>query len=145
MAARDAIGNHLADKFQFFQDHGADVRVFVQDASRLHATLAGHAEILERVLTTGDVWDFLAGADLVIVDFAQDYALLHYLPLLAGGRPRLLVEYHGITPPHLWTGPQKAALEQGLARRNLLWCAGLCAGPQPIYPPRSGQGDRLSG
>src|SRR5205807_2458231 len=72
---------------------------------------------------SGPAWDFLAGSDLVIADFAQAYDLLHFLPLLAGGKPRLVLEYHGITPPRFSAGPQRAKLEEGLAQRGLVWCA----------------------
>ncbi|HWY88845.1 MAG TPA: glycosyltransferase [Gemmataceae bacterium] len=121
--AHNAIGNHLAEKLRFFTERGADVRVFLQSADRLHPGLARHAEVVDRVESHGPAWTYLEDADLVIADFAQDYDLLQFLPLLAGGKPRLLLEYHGVTPPHLWAGPQRACLEQGQARRGLVWCA----------------------
>ena len=121
--AHDAIGNHLAEKLRFFTERGADVRVFLQAAERLHPDLARYVEVVDRVEASGPAWTYLEGADLVIADFAQDYDLLHFLPLLAGGKPRLLLEYHGISPPRLWPGPQRVSLEQGLAQRGLVWCA----------------------
>ncbi len=121
--AGNAIGNHLAEKLAFFVERGADVRVFLQEGARLHPALAQHVHVMSEVQTSGPAWDFLAGADLVIVDFAQAYNLLHYLPLLAGGKPRLVLEYHGITPPQSWPAPQRAVLEKGLSLRGLIWCA----------------------
>jgi glycosyltransferase involved in cell wall biosynthesis len=121
--ARDAVGNHLAEKLGFFADRGADVRVFLQTAHRLHPALARHVQVVDKVEASGPAWEFLKDADLVIADFAQAYDLLHFLPLLAGNKPRLVLEYHGITPPRFWSGPQRAALEQGLAQRGLVWCA----------------------
>jgi glycosyltransferase involved in cell wall biosynthesis len=121
--ARNAIGNQLAEKLGFFVDRGADVRIFLQSAQRLHPALRRHVQVIDKVQTSGPVWEFLAGADLVIADLAEAYDLLHFLPLLAGGKPRLLVDYHGITPAHLWSGWRRADLEEGLGRRGLAWCA----------------------
>src|SRR5204863_357606 len=61
--------------------------------------------------------------DLVVAEYGQFYPLLNLLPLLAGGRPRLLVDYHGVTPPELWGLQNREALDQGLRQRGLLWCA----------------------
>jgi hypothetical protein len=119
--ARDAIGNHLAEKVGFFIDGGADVRVFLEAADRLHPALRRYVEVVDKVQASGPAWEFLESADLVIADLAQAYDLLHFLPLLAGGKPRLVLEYHGITPPRYCAGPQRAALEQGLAQRGLVW------------------------
>ncbi len=69
--ARDAIGNHLAEKLSFFAESGADVRVFLQSADRLHPGLANHVHVVDRVRAEGPVWDFLAGADLVLFDLAK--------------------------------------------------------------------------
>jgi len=121
--ARDAIGNHLAEKLAFFLDHGADVRVFLQSTDKLHPALQGHVDKIDEVRQMGPAWDFLSSADLVIVDFAQAYDLLYFLPLLSNGKPRLLLEYHGITPPQFWNGAQRVCLDQGLSQRGLVWCA----------------------
>src|SRR5207244_2493917 len=45
------------------------------------------------------------------------------LPALANGRTRVLIDYHGITPPALWGSHNREALEKGLAYRGLAWCA----------------------
>ncbi len=121
--ARNAIGNNVAEKLAFFLDRGADVRVFLQTADRLHPALAEHVDLVSSVTNSGPVWDFLAGADLVIADYAQYHDLLHFLPLLAGKKPRLLLEYHGVTAPDLWPSPQRERLEKSRAERGLVWCA----------------------
>ncbi len=121
--ARDAIGNGLAENLRFFLERGADVRVFVQSAVRLHPVLAPYCQVAEQVQQAGSIWDFLAGADLVSFEFSQAYELLHYLPLLAGRKPRLVVDYHGVTPARHWPTPQRAALESGAAQQGLVWCA----------------------
>src|SRR4051812_40059250 len=122
---RDAIGNHVAETVAFFLDRGADVRLFVESDEQLHPLLSTHARRVERVAAAGAEWEFLASADLVIAQYAQFYRLLHFLPLLAGGKPRVLVDYHGVTPPELWVGPNREALEQGQRQRGLVWCADL--------------------
>src|SRR2546421_203865 len=89
--AHDAIGNHIAETAAFFHERGAAVRVFVQSTERLHGALHGRVQPVGAVERCGPVWEYLAGADLVIVQFAHACDLFHYLPLLAGGKPRLLI------------------------------------------------------
>jgi glycosyltransferase involved in cell wall biosynthesis len=120
--AHDAIGNHVAETAAFFLERGAAVRVFVQSAHRLHPAVRACAQPVDAVEPHGPVWEFLAGADLVIAQFSQACELLHFLPLLAGGKPRLLLDYHGVTPAALWTGPDRAVLERGHQQRGLVWC-----------------------
>lgn len=120
--AHDAVGNHVAETAAFFLERGAAVRVVVQSTERLHAELRGCAQAVDDVEPRGPVWDFLAGADLVILQYSQACELLHFLPLLAGGKPRLLLDYHSVTPPELWSGPNREALEHGLRQRGLIWC-----------------------
>jgi glycosyltransferase involved in cell wall biosynthesis len=121
--AQDAVGNQLAEKAAFFLERGAEVRVFVQAADRLHPELRGHAQELRRAEPSGAAWEYLATADLVIAIYSQYYELLQLLPLLAGGKPRILLHYHGVTPPELWHTPRNEALEQGLHQRGFIWCA----------------------
>ncbi len=121
--AHDAVGNHVAETAAFFLDRGAAVRLFVSSAAGVHPALRGCTEPVQAAAPHGPVWDYLAGADLVIAQYAQAYDLLHFLPLLAGGRPRLVLDYHSVTPPALWPGPGREALEQGLRQRGIAWCA----------------------
>jgi glycosyltransferase involved in cell wall biosynthesis len=120
--AGDAIGNNVAAKVRFFRETGAEVRAFVESDRRLHPEVAPHASVLAAE-PRGEGWRFLRSADLVSVEFGHHYALLSLLPLLAGGKPRLLVDYHGITPPELWGGHNCEALVQGLQQRGLTWYA----------------------
>src|SRR5258708_21824390 len=96
--AHDAVGNHVAETAAFFLERGSALRVFVQSAERLHPALRGCTQPVDDIAPDGPVWDYLAGADLVIAQYAQAYELLHFLPLLAGGKPRLLLGYHSVTP-----------------------------------------------
>ncbi len=119
----DAIGNQVAEKFTFFHERGADVRAFVENDQALHPLLRGHYHVWRAPVPAGEPWDFLTGADLICVEFGQHYALLTLLPLLAGGRPRVLVDYHGVTPPALWGPYPHEALQRGVRQRGLAWCA----------------------
>jgi len=130
--AGDALGNQLAEKLAFFGDRGADVRVFLESDRRLHPALRSHYQrvTLDDLLRAGapesagtEAWQFLSTADLVIVEYSQYYPLLEVLPLLAGGRPRVVLNYHGVTPAQLWTAHNRETLEQGARCRGLAWCA----------------------
>src|SRR5262249_21593666 len=120
--SRDAIGNQVAEKLAFFLERGADVRVFVESDANLHPAVRGHAIVIEPD-PHGEAWDFIAGADLVCAEYGQYYGLLGLLPLLAGGKPRVLVDYYGVTPPELWGEHNREALERGVRFRGLVWCA----------------------
>jgi glycosyltransferase involved in cell wall biosynthesis len=121
--AGDAVGNQIAEKLAFFLERGADVRLFVESGQRLHPAVRGHAHFLARPEPKREAWQFLTTCDLVIAEYSQAYPLLGLLPLLVGGKPRLLVDYHGVTPPELWGCQNGEALEKGIRQRGLVWCA----------------------
>jgi glycosyltransferase involved in cell wall biosynthesis len=121
--AGDAIGNNVAEKVAFFRERAAEVRVFVETGRRLHPAVAPCCTVLDSTEPTGPWWRYLRSADIVSVEFGQHYSLLALLPLLAGGKPRVLLDYHGITPPELWGSHNREALVQGLQQRGLAWCA----------------------
>jgi glycosyltransferase involved in cell wall biosynthesis len=121
--AGDAIGNQVAEKLAFFADSGADVQVFIQSSKRLHPRVAPYARCLAEPVTSGREWAFLSFADLLIVEFGHWYSLLHLLPLLVPCRPRIIFDYHGVTPTDLWGEHNRQAIEEGLSRRGLVWCA----------------------
>src|SRR5579871_2001975 len=98
----DAIGNQVAARAAFFRERGAEVRVFVESDSYLHPELRGLARVVsphgDRTQLTGD----LRACDLLVVEYGQFYSLLELLPQVAGSGPRIVIGYHGVTPPHLW-------------------------------------------
>lgn len=122
--AGDAIGNLIAEKLAFFHERGADVRVFVENSKRLHPQVERHCRVVAAPGTDGPEWEYLRAADLVIVEYGMAYRLLKWLPLLARTGRRILFDYHGVTPPGLWHGPQREALEAGQRQRGLVWFAG---------------------
>jgi O-antigen biosynthesis protein len=121
--AGDAIGNQVAEKLAFFVERGADVRVVLQSDQALHPAVRAHAHETAGANPAGTAWQFVTSADLVVVEYSQHYALLDWLPVLAGGKPRILFDYHGVTPPALWGGHNREGLENGARRRGLVWFA----------------------
>jgi glycosyltransferase involved in cell wall biosynthesis len=119
----DAIGNQLAEKLAFFLERGCEVRVFVETVQRLNPAIRPHACWVPEPAAAGEAWEFLALADLVIAEFGQAYSLLGLLPLLAKGKPRIVVDYHGITPPKYWGGHNREGIERGRQQCGLVWCA----------------------
>jgi glycosyltransferase involved in cell wall biosynthesis len=119
----NAIGNQLAEKVRFFQERGAEVRVFVQDARELHPDLQVSCIEVTQPVVDGPVWDFLRNADLVFAVYAEYHELLQYLPCLAGQGPRVVLDYYGVTPPDLWHLQQSEALNQSARQRGYVWCA----------------------
>ena len=118
----DAIGNLVADKLELFLERGADVGVFLESMDGLHPRLKSHAEQI-RAEPTGPGWDFLVDADLVCVEFGQWYELLGLLPLLTPGKPRILLDYHSITPPEFVETNHREELIRGRQYRGLAWAA----------------------
>jgi glycosyltransferase involved in cell wall biosynthesis len=121
--AGDAIGNQVAEKLAFFLDRGADVRVFVESDHRLHPAVRPYCRVLPQPELSGAAGRFLASADLVLVEYGQNYQLLELLPLLAGGKGRILFDYHGVTPAEYWGVHNREAVEAGAQQRGLVWCA----------------------
>jgi glycosyltransferase involved in cell wall biosynthesis len=123
--AGDAIGRQLAEKVAVFVDRGAEVRLFVTSDRRLHPALRPYTHRYAPAVPRGPHWEFLAAADLIFVEYSQHDPLFDLLPLLAGGRPRIVFDYHGVTPPALSVANHRDALERGCRLRGLVWAAGL--------------------
>jgi glycosyltransferase involved in cell wall biosynthesis len=119
----DAIGNLVAEKLTFFHEHGADVRVFIEDDQNLHPVVRPFCRRVADTQPRGSEWEYASRADLVSFEYGLAYQLLDWLPLLARAQRRILFDYHGITPPALWRGPQRETLERGQQLRGLAWCA----------------------
>jgi glycosyltransferase involved in cell wall biosynthesis len=121
--AGDAIGRQLAEKVAVFADRGADVRLFVSTDRRLHPALRPYTQRVSLPSPRGPHWQFLTSADLIVVEYSQHDPLFDLLPLLAGGRPRIIFDYHGVTPPHLGGANHRDVLERGCRLRGLVWTA----------------------
>jgi hypothetical protein len=79
--AGDAIGRQVAAKVAFLADRGADVRLFVASDRRLHPGLRPFTYRFTPPRPHGPLWQYLAAADLIIVEYSQHYPLLDLLPL----------------------------------------------------------------
>jgi glycosyltransferase involved in cell wall biosynthesis len=121
--AGDAIGRQLAEKVAFFVDGGADVRLFVETDRRLHGGLRPYTSRFAPAEPRGPHRRFLASADLIVVEYSQYFPMLELLPLLAEGRPRILFDYHSVTPPEFASANHREALERGRRFRGLVWYA----------------------
>jgi glycosyltransferase involved in cell wall biosynthesis len=121
----DAIGNQLVGLVRLLTTHGWEARVFVESLVHLHPELA--ADATEH--SARSLWrdasnrDFLCQADLVVAEYGSAYDLLQVLPALRRQRPRILFDYHGVTPRHLWDAADRHRLEEAERWRNLVWCA----------------------
>jgi glycosyltransferase involved in cell wall biosynthesis len=121
--AGDAVGRQIAEKVAFFADRGAEVRVFVSTDRRLHPALHSHTHRFSPAQPRGSHWQFLTAADLITVEYSQHDPMFDLLPLLAGGRSRIVFDYHGVTPPHLGGLNNRDALERGCRLSGLVWTA----------------------
>ncbi len=121
--AADAIGNQVAEKTAFFLERGALVRVFVEDARRLHPAIARHCQAVRADCPGAQADEFLAASDLVIAEFGHHHSLLGLLPLCNRLGRRVLVDYHGITPLELWGDQNREPISIALRRRGIVWYA----------------------
>jgi O-antigen biosynthesis protein len=119
----NAVGNQIAEKVRFFQERGAEVRLFVQDARQLHPDVRSCCVEAPAPTLDGPAWDYLRHADLIIAVYAQHYDLLQYLPALVGVGPRIIFDYLGVTPPNLWHPPNCEGLHTSARQRGYVWCA----------------------
>ena len=114
---RNAIGNLVAEKAEFFAERGAEVSVHLDSTRRLHPDLRKHLRPTPMASVT------LLDADLVFFEYSQTFPAIEWLPALAGGHPRVIVDYFGVTPPDGWPAPQRLLLEESQKKRVLLWFA----------------------
>lgn len=119
----DAVGNQVLEKVLFFQERGADVRVFLHTSRNLHPLLTRFSIEEQQVQPSGLTWDFLLGCDLVLGEYSLYFPLLDYFSMLAREKPRLVFDYYGVTPPDFAEGPLRQTLEESCAQRGLAWFA----------------------
>lgn len=121
----DAIGNRIAAKVRFLIARGWQVRVFVESTHRLHPALRDGALQTD----AASLWRcesqrrLLGEAELLLVEYGGSFGLWNLLPALPRPRPRLIVEYHGLTPPEQWPSADRWRLEASRRDRDLIWCA----------------------
>ncbi|HEV3204643.1 MAG TPA: glycosyltransferase, partial [Gemmataceae bacterium] len=102
---------------------GAEVLVFTESAQKLHPAVRTQSRSLNPIKPDEKSWQFLLSSDLIIVEYGQFFGLLDVLPLLAGGRPCIIFDYHGVTPPEHWGSHSREAIVEGNRQRGLVWYA----------------------
>lgn len=118
--AGDAIGQQVLAKLSNFQQRGAEVRLFLSEHTNESEAVVGNCK---------SIWNdeqqrqYLLSADLVIAEFGAAYDLLYLLPALQGRGPRLVVEYHGLTPIELADAGLHSQLFEAQQQRSILWAA----------------------
>lgn len=122
-AENDAIGNQVAEKLSFFQGCGAEVRVFVESQRNLHPALRDSTETIANAQLSAEQSRYLQDADLIVAEYGHSYLLLGLLPLWAGTKPKILFDYHGVTPAALWESSQRERMIEAGRNRGLVWCA----------------------
>ncbi len=102
----DAIGNQVAARAGFFRERAADVRVYVESDARLHPDLLPITQVVNTPTELDAILADLRHCDLIVVDYSQNFQLLELIPSAAGRGPRIVFDYHGVTPPEFWSVPE---------------------------------------
>lgn len=122
----DAIGAQVAAKIAYFQQLGAEVRLYLSETTSLRPEAAA----IKPVINTADrIWrdtserEYLISCDLVVAEYGAAYDLMNLLPALTGQGPRIVVDYRGVTPVELADSGLQSDLDEAIRQRALLWCA----------------------
>lgn len=124
--AGDAIGQQVLAKLRYFQEQDAHVRLFLSEDRDLHPEIKAADPI---VLSARQIWNDpelrreLGAADWLFAEFGSAYDLMDLLPALAGKGPRIVVDYHGLTPFASADPALFPEIEAAQNQRRLLWCA----------------------
>src|SRR5262249_620528 len=118
----DAVGNQVAAKAAFFRDRGAGVCAYVESERDLQPSLRAMLRSVDATESLPELAAELAEFDLLCIEYSQHYRLLEVLPLFVPRRPKILVEYHGVTPPEACSGLSDV-LRLSQRRRGLVWFA----------------------
>lgn len=120
----DAIGQQMAAKLAYFQQLGAEVRVYLSEGQSLRPEVAAARPVIS---TASKIWrdtverEYLLSCDLVVAEYGAAYDLIELLPALGGQGPRIIVDYRGVTPVELGDAGLQAELEAAARQRSLLW------------------------
>lgn len=122
----DAIGSQMAAKVAYYQQRGAELRLYLAEAGDLHQSITGVKPIEGKA---GTIWndaverEYLLACDLVVAEFGAAYDLMNLLPALHGQGPRIIIDYRGVTPVELGDVALQPELEAAARQRMLAWCA----------------------
>ncbi|MBL8823440.1 MAG: glycosyltransferase family 4 protein [Planctomycetia bacterium] len=122
----DAVGKQVLAKLHFFQQRGAEVKLFLTEPCSQNPELNTTQYVIG---SAKEIWKqpehrrYLQSSDWIIAEFAASYSLLDLLPALQHAGPRVLIDYHGITPLELAEEGLKSEIIQANSQCALLWCA----------------------
>jgi glycosyltransferase involved in cell wall biosynthesis len=120
--AGDAIGRQIAAKVAFFRERGDDVRVVVATDRGLDPVLRPFHERYSPQ-ASDSILAWLRQSDLILVEYSQYSPVFDAIALVAGGRSKIIFDYHGVTPPALGGASHRDALVRGAESRKLCWFA----------------------
>jgi glycosyltransferase involved in cell wall biosynthesis len=89
----------------------------------LHPALEGCAVEATKPSVDGPVWDYLRQTDLIIAVYAQYFDLLQFLPRLVATGPRIVFDYHGVTPAEYWPDSMREEMRRSARQRGYVWFA----------------------
>lgn len=122
----DAIGAQVVAKIAYFQQLGAEVRLYLSEAQSLRSEAAALKPVINnshRIWQDDNEREYLLSCDLVIAEYGAAYDLMNLLPALSGNGPRIVIDYRGVTPIALGDTGLQSELEVAARQRALLWCA----------------------
>jgi O-antigen biosynthesis protein len=105
----DAVGNHIVNQLRSFQARGYQALIVVEDVDRRHpvelrqymAALSYTDLANERdTPLTRRAIEHLRSSDIYIFHYAIHYGLFKMIADI--NRGVVIMDYHGVTPPHLW-------------------------------------------
>jgi glycosyltransferase involved in cell wall biosynthesis len=111
----DAVSNHALEQLRFFHERGYRVLLLVGDIDeRLPRELRRHICLVAPDALQDDTPPLAVrravthfhGAELLIFHYASYYPLAEAIRLVGAGAT--ILDYHGVTPPALWSGAQGA-------------------------------------
>jgi glycosyltransferase involved in cell wall biosynthesis len=123
----DAVGNHVVNQLRFFLARGYQALVLVAQVDpRQPAEVRQHmAAVSPDDLRVGTVTplnrralEYFHSSDIYVFHYPNYYPLLESIAWVDRGV--IIVDYHGVTPPHLWAGEGYEAQAEGQQRLELV-------------------------
>lgn len=124
----DAVGNTMVNQLRFFQERGYETMILVEHIDfrqpqdlRRHMMSISYEELRTRIphQFTRRAMEFFHEADVYIFHFPLPYVLFEAIALVERGR--VMLDYHAVTPPHLWDGEGKEEFYAAVRRQRELW------------------------
>ncbi|MCU0490760.1 MAG: glycosyltransferase [Chloroflexaceae bacterium] len=126
-ASNDAVGNHLLNQMRYLQERGYQVVLLVEHTNSLlppeirqHIVQVELEELRDgaKSALTRRAVEHFHSADLYFFHYSTYYGLVEAIRLVGHGVT--VFDYHGVTPPSLWSGAGREYLEEGQRRLELV-------------------------